>query len=186
MTSERVAGNSTDSSEICNCGVSIVFLHDVHMRNLYSMNTWHKCRYSSRGAGRGVGVRRVTGRIRSLDMNFSIQLSEKTFGPRRVHVLKDIESGVQGAEFFRNPNADGRCVDTAERPVRGRWRRCPLNRQDTSGNVHGARTQESSHQGTRRTYANSFRTTLPCQPRKSVRTRHHPEPKRLRMTKQCS
>ena len=101
-------------------------LHDMHMKNLYNVDTWHKwfqkrfqrsgchvldhtcrnhklvrkCWYSSRGAGRSAGVRCVTGRIRSLDVNFSFQLSEKTFGPNRVHVPKDVESGVQREEFF--------------------------------------------------------------------------------------
>ena len=52
-------------------------------------------------------------------MNFSIQLSEKTSGPDRVHVPKDVESGVQREEFFRNPTADKAAADTAERPVGG-------------------------------------------------------------------
>ena len=68
------------------------------------------------GAGaavlRGVGVHCVTGRIWSLDMNFSVQLSEKTFGPNRVHVPKDFESGVQRDEFFRNPTAEKASAST--------------------------------------------------------------------------
>ena len=45
-------------------------------------------------------------------MNFSVQLSEKTFGPNRVHVPKDVESGVQREEFFRNPKADKASAST--------------------------------------------------------------------------
>ena len=110
-------------------------LQDMHMRNLYNVDTWHrwfqkschrsgchvldhtcrnrklvhKCWCNSRGAGRSVG------RISRLDLSFSFQLSEKTFGPNRVHVPKDVESDVQREEFFSQSN----CIDTAERPVRG-------------------------------------------------------------------
>ena len=45
-------------------------------------------------------------------MNFSFQLIEKTFCPNRVHVPKDVESGVQREEFFRNPTADKAAAST--------------------------------------------------------------------------
>ena len=122
VTSERVAGEPTDFSRICNCGVSIVFcttctrgtcttwtLGTGGSRRVatgasatYSMTRvetassfTNKCWCNSRGAGRSVRVRGATDRISSLDLSFSFQLSEKTFGPNRVHVPKDVESDVQ-------------------------------------------------------------------------------------------
>ena len=110
----------------------------MHMRNLYNLDTWHRwfqksrhrfgrhvlintcgicklihrCWCSSRGAGCGVGIRCVTGRIRSIEMNFSVQLSEKTFGPDRVHVSKEVEGSVECEELFRNPSADKSAAST--------------------------------------------------------------------------
>ena len=45
-------------------------------------------------------------------MNFSVELSEKTFGPNRVHVPKDVESSVQREEIFRNPTAEKSAAST--------------------------------------------------------------------------
>ena len=39
-------------------------------------------------------------------MNFSVQLSEKTFGPYRVYVPKDVAGIIQCEKFFRNSTAD--------------------------------------------------------------------------------
>ena len=88
------------------CGCHVLD-HSCRIRKLVQ-----RCWRSSRGAGRSVGVRCVTGRIRSLGINFSVHLSEKTFGPKRVQVPKDVESSVQREEFFRNPTADNSSAST--------------------------------------------------------------------------
>ena len=101
VTSKRVAGNSTDFSMICKCGAAS----------------------SSTGVGGAVAaqvaasVRCVTGRIRSLDRNFSVQLSEKTFGPQRFchYSIWTISSAgcqpddVQKSTFPQNGNHSCPC-----------------------------------------------------------------------------
>ena len=66
---------------------------------------------------------------------------------------KDIESGVQREEFFRNPTADKAAAWTLPSGLlEASEVGAPWNRQDASKSAHEARTQvrESTHQGTKK------------------------------------